>query len=73
MRARACQGQGHGAALLAMAEGAMRAAGAAEAYLEVAETNAAARALYARAGWREVGRRPRYYGAADALILAKSL
>jgi ribosomal-protein-alanine N-acetyltransferase len=29
--------------------------------LEVRESNAAARALYAKVGFREEGRRPRYY------------
>lgn len=53
-------------------------AGASRAFLEVAADNAAARALYARAGFAESGRRPRYYRrpdgtATDALILALSL
>ena len=53
--------------------------GATEAVLEVAEDNAAARALYAAAGWRQAGRRPGYYPAAGstgrtaALILRKLL
>ena len=47
--------------------------GAAAAFLEVAATNRAARALYARAGWREVGRRPGYYAGVDALTLRKDL
>lgn len=42
-------------------------------FLEVAETNAAARALYARAGFSEAGRRRGYYAGADALVLRKSL
>jgi ribosomal-protein-alanine N-acetyltransferase len=51
-----------------MAEAVRR--GAVEIFLEVAEPNAAARALYACAGAREVGRRPRYYAdGADALVL----
>lgn len=44
-------------------------------FLEVAEDNAAARALYARAGFHEAGRRRGYYARADgsredALVLA---
>ena len=46
-------------------------------FLEVAADNAAARALYKRTGFREVGRRARYYsrpnGAADALVLALAI
>jgi [ribosomal protein S18]-alanine N-acetyltransferase len=36
-------------------------AGAARLFLEVAEDNAPARALYAAAGFAQVGRRPNYY------------
>ena len=42
--------------------------------LEVSVSNAAARALYRRAGFVEVGRRPRYYtDGSDALILRVDL
>jgi ribosomal-protein-alanine N-acetyltransferase len=51
--------------------------GAGRAFLEVAEDNAPARALYAGAGWRAAGRRPGYYAregaAAAALVLARDL
>ena len=52
--------------------------GAVHAFLEVAEDNAPAQALYAAHGWTEVGRRRGYYAAAggrstDALVLSKSL
>jgi ribosomal-protein-alanine N-acetyltransferase len=52
--------------------------GAAAVFLEVDEDNAPARRLYARAGFREVGRRPAYYardGAppANALVLRRDL
>jgi ribosomal-protein-alanine N-acetyltransferase len=44
--------------------------GALEVFLEVAANNAPAKALYARAGAAEVGRRPRYYAdGTDALVL----
>ncbi len=53
-------------------------AGAGRLFLEVAEDNLAARALYARLGFEPVGRRPRYYArangpAVDALLLARNL
>jgi len=47
------------------------------AYLEVRPSNTAARRLYARAGFEEVGMRRNYYparfGREDAIIMAKSL
>lgn len=54
------------------------ASGAVRVFLEVAEDNAAARALYAKAGFVEAGRRPGYYAAPDgrrrdALLLALNL
>ena len=64
------RGQGVGRALLnaLLAEAAKR--GAMDLFLEVAEPNLAARALYAGAGADEVGRRRRYYAdGADALVL----
>ena len=47
-------------------------------FLEVEETNSAARKLYARAGFHEVGRRPGYYAQgrdkpAAALVLRRDL
>lgn len=52
--------------------------GADSAFLEVAEDNAPARALYAQAGFVEAGRRRRYYHApdgraVDALVLRRVL
>jgi ribosomal-protein-alanine N-acetyltransferase len=47
--------------------------GAVAMLLEVAEGNGGARALYAGLGFGAVGRRPRYYGAEDALILRAAL
>jgi len=61
-------------------QGAVKAAqaGAVRLFLEVAEDNAAARALYARAGFEQIGRRKAYYtapdgGRTDALVLAVDL
>jgi len=70
--------RGLGSALVAAFEAAAAARGAAEALLEVAETNAPARALYHGLGYRPVGRRPGYYRRAaapplDALVLRKRL
>ncbi len=65
--------QGLARRLLARFDAESAARNAAAAFLEVAEDNAPARALYAGAGWRAVGRRPRYYGPVAALILRKDL
>lgn len=60
-------------ALLARFDAEARTRGATAAFLEVAEDNHAALALYAGAGWQPVGRRPHYYGATAALILRRDL
>lgn len=71
------QGVGHGRTLLAAYEYAAAQAGAEVSFLEVAEDNAPALALYAAQGYREAGRRPKYYkrpdGHADALVLKRPL
>ena len=61
-------------------QGAVRAAqaGAVRLFLEVAEDNVAARALYERAGFAQIGRRKAYYaapdgGRTDALVLGLDL
>lgn len=70
----AARRQGHGAALLAEAMAGAAARGAQAMFLEVSERNAPARALYAAAGFAEVGRRRRYYpNGADALVLRRDL
>jgi ribosomal-protein-alanine N-acetyltransferase len=67
--------RGIGAALLdgALAEGARR--GAENLYLEVRESNVAARRLYASRGFEEIGRRRGYYRrpVEDAIILRREL
>lgn len=70
--------QGLARALLAGFEAESRRRHAGTAFLEVAEDNDAARALYAACGWDQVGRRPRYYARphsapAAALIFRKPL
>ena len=69
------RGQGIGRTLLdaMLADAASR--GTAQVYLEVRDSNAAARQLYASRGFEEVGRRKQYYRSPteDALILRRSL
>ena len=69
------RGAGVGGALLDAVIAAARQSGADSMHLEVRESNAAARALYASRGFQAVGRRRRYYRAPveDALILRASL
>ncbi len=76
--AAAARRRGLGRRLLARFEAAAAARGAEAAFLEVAEDNAPARALYLAAGWVEAGRRRRYYArgdgtAADAIVMRKAL
>ncbi len=42
-------------------------------HLEVRPTNATAKTLYTSLGFRETGRRPRYYGDEDALLMTLDL
>ena len=70
--------RGLGAALLRETAAHAVLVGASELFLEVATENLAARALYGRLGFREVGLRPAYYrepdgSQADALILKRIL
>jgi ribosomal-protein-alanine N-acetyltransferase len=69
------RGQRIGAHLLDAALGELMVRGAATVYLEVRESNAAARRLYASRGFREVGRRKKYYRRPqeDALVLRRDL
>lgn len=65
---------GQGGALLTAATEVAKAAGAQRLFLEVSSENAAARGLYARHGFTQVGHRARYYGdGSDALVLAVTL
>lgn len=72
--ASAARRRGTALVLLAAAVVAVRASGAVRLFLEVAETNAAARALYRRAGFAEAGRRRGYFILAgrpvDAVVMA---
>ncbi len=55
------RGQGIGKALISALLDYLRADGAKIAYLDVRESNAAARALYQTCGFTEIGRRKRFY------------
>jgi len=67
--------QGIGAELVRVMMDALRARGARAVYLEVRDSNTAARALYERLGFREVGRRSRYYRrpVEDAILLRAAI
>jgi ribosomal-protein-alanine N-acetyltransferase len=66
--------QGIASALLHAALAEVKVRGGGAAFLEVATVNSAARALYARFGFVEVGRRRRYYAdSSDAIVLRLSL
>ncbi len=64
---------GAGRALVAAALDGMAADGARACFLEVAVDNEAAGALYAKAGFRRVGRRPGYYRDAGRAVDAEVL
>jgi ribosomal-protein-alanine N-acetyltransferase len=65
---------GVGRALLEEAAAVATAHGAISLFLEVALRNAPARALYAAAGFAEIGRRRRYYADGDdAMVMRRSL
>ena len=63
------RGEGLGRRLLEGCQAALAAEGMGELHLEVRASNAAARALYAACGWREVGRRARYYPDGEDAVL----
>ena len=72
------QRRGHATTLLANAARIARENGATRMLLEVAESNAAGRALYVKSGYTEAGRRKDYYNPrgnlrVSALVLVKSL
>ena len=71
------QRAGHGGRLLAHALKAARSGGARLMFLEVRPSNSAARELYARSGFTQVGNRRDYYpasqGREDALVLSIDL
>jgi ribosomal-protein-alanine N-acetyltransferase len=66
---------GIGRALVARVLATLAGRGAVRVFLEVRESNAAARALYAALGFQEVGRRSRYYRrpVEDAIVLRAAI
>ncbi len=64
---------GIAAAMLAIAENDASKRGAKKIFLEVAESNNAARALYETSGYHTVGTRPKYYDGVDAIIMEKQI
>lgn len=69
----AARGRGIASALLARHMGRLAALGIARVFLEVDDGNRPALQLYARAGFREVGRRAGYYARADGARTALTL
>ena len=70
--------QGQATECMEAFEARAKALGATRAFLEVAESNAPARTLYARCGYAEIGRRKGYYARndgtrEDAILLAHDL
>lgn len=71
------RGRGEGGRLTAGGVASAAARGAERVFLEVADDNVSALAVYRRAGFSEVGRRPRYYARPDgsrrdAILLARA-
>ncbi len=69
------RGRGIGRALVSAVLHVLRARGATAVYLEVRQSNAAARHLYARLGFQAVGRRKGYYRrpSEDAIVLRAAI
>lgn len=71
------QGNGHGRGLLRALLKLVHGYGAQRVFLEVRPSNPTAIALYHAEGFNEIGRRPRYYPAAngkeDAIVMAREL
>ena len=65
------QGQGIGRRLMDLFLQEARQRGAEDLFLEVAADNGRAKALYARAGFVETGRRRGYYDGVDAVVMSQ--
>ena len=64
---------GIAAAMMALVENDVKARGGKKIFLEVAENNAPARALYENNGYNRIGVRPKYYDGIDAILMEKKL
>lgn len=67
------RGTGIASAMLGLVENDVKRRGARKIFLEVARDNAPARGLYGRAGYTEIGVRPKYYDGVDAILMEKKL
>ena len=64
---------GIASAMLTLAESDAKKRGAQKIFLEVAENNRPARAMYTQNGYSQIGVRPKYYDGIDAILMAKNL
>lgn len=64
---------GIASAMLTLAESDAKKRGAQKIFLEVAENNHSARAMYTQNGYSQIGVRPKYYDGIDAILMAKNL
>lgn len=67
------RGTGIALAMLGLVENDVKQRGAKKIFLEVARDNTPARGLYERAGYTEIGVRPKYYDGVDAILMEKKL
>lgn len=64
---------GIASAMLTLIEDDVKKHGGNKIFLEVAENNTAARALYEVNGYKQIGTRPKYYDEIDAILMEKTL
>lgn len=64
---------GIAAAMIGIMEADLKKRGITHIFLEVAEDNASAHALYEQCGFVIVGRRPKYYDGVDAIMMRKDI
>ena len=64
---------GIASAMLTLIENDAKQRGAQKIFLEVAENNHPARAMYERNGFVQIGVRPKYYDGIDAILMEKKL